>query len=207
MLIIGSTQLTFTKGTGTFHCPHCDQASSYRHRHKREFLTVYFIPLIPLQSVGQFVECSTCRQTFEPQVAEMTADEVRGSQRRAITELIRRALVVIVAADDHVTADELAAVRDFARQSDLPDVTSEQILREAGAIRQSDMDLLQYIRHVAEELSDEDKDLLVRHAFLAATAGGQLSAERQTLLTSLPDAIGVPEWRFREVISSAADRG
>ncbi len=207
MLIIGSTQLTFTKGTGTFHCPHCDQGRSYRHRHKREFLTVYFIPLIPLQSVGQFVECSTCRQTFEPQVAELTAEEVRSSQRHAINEMIRRALVVIVAADDQVTDNELAAVRDFAQQSDLPDVTSEQILHEAEAIQQSNMDLLQYIHHVAEELSDEDKDRLVLHGFLAATADGQLSAERQTLLTDLPDAIGVPEWRFREVISSAAERG
>lgn len=205
MLIIGSTQLTFTKGTGSFHCPNCDQSSEYRLRHKREFLTLYFVPLIPLQLVGRFVECSACRLTFEPDVADMTAEEVRASQRRDAIEMVRRVLVVIVAADNHIAEDELTTVREFTQQFELPAVTGEQILREAAAVRQSDMELLPYIHHVAGQLSDEDKELLVHHAFLAATADGDLSDVRQSLLSRLPDAIGVPEWRFREIITRAAD--
>lgn len=207
MLIIGSTQLTFTKGTGTFHCPNCNHSNSYRWRHKREFLTVYFVPLIPLQKVGEFVECAACRQTFDTKVAEMSADEIRAMHRQATVELIRRGLVVIVAADNQVTEDELQAVRDFAQAHRLPEVSREQILREAAAVRQSEMNVLEYISHVAEQLSDEDKDLLVQHAFLAATAGGDLSGSRQEILKNLPAAIGVPEWRFRNVIEQAADTG
>ena len=137
----------------------------------------------------------------------MTADADPHLPAAATTEMIRRVLVVIVAADDQVTDEELAAVRDFAPPAICRTSPGNQILREAAAVRQSNMDLLQYIRHVAQQLSDEDKELLVQHAFLAATAGGELSAERQELLRNLPDAIGMPEWRFREVISTAADRG
>ena len=65
MIIIGSMELKFTKSTGTFCCPQCEQERTYRLRTRREFLTVYFIPLIPLQSLGEFLECTTCRGTFD----------------------------------------------------------------------------------------------------------------------------------------------
>jgi hypothetical protein len=206
MIIIGSTQLTFTTDTGTFRCPNCNELSTYRRRKKREFLTIYFIPLIPLQTVGEYIECAACREALEPAVLEMTADAFRASRRRGTFEMIRRVLVVVVAADDRVTEDELDAVRDFAGEHDLPDISREQILQEAAGVRLSQMDQLQYIAHVANQLSDEDKDLLVVQAFLAATAGGELSETRQSLLKDLPGAIGVPEERFRTLIAGAVEQ-
>jgi uncharacterized tellurite resistance protein B-like protein len=205
MLIIGSTELTFTSDAGSFHCPHCDLAREYRLRYRREFLTIYFIPLIPLRKLGEFAECSTCRQTFEPDVVKMSPEEIRVSKRRSTLEMIRRVLVVIVAADTQVTDEELEAVRQFSEQVDLPEVTREQILHEAEAVHNADLDPVQYIRHVAGQLSEEDKDLLVLHAFLAATAAGQLSDARQEVLKELPDAVGVPEWRFRAIIAEASE--
>ena len=85
-------------------------------------------------------------------------------------------------------------------------MTPEQILTEAARIRQSNMDLLGYIRHVAKPLPMPFKELLVYHAFLAATAGGDLSESRQAILAKLPDAIGIPEPRFREIIVQAAEQ-
>ncbi len=204
MIIIGTTQLTYTKSKGDFHCPSCQQQCSFRHRRKREFLTLYFIPLIPLQLTAEFLECSTCRRTFDTQLANLTADQIRAMQRNATIEMIRRVLVIIVAADEDVTVAELSAVREFTQQQDQPDISAEQLLREAAAVRQGNMDLLAYISHVAQQLSEADKELLVRHAFLAATAGGDLSAARQDLLKELPQAVGIPESRFREIIGQAA---
>ncbi len=205
-MTIGTTELTLTRGTGTFHCPNCDQMSPYRHRNKRMFLTIYFVPLIPLKLVEEFIECSTCKQTFEPDILEMTADEIRASKRRMTAEIIRRVLVVIVAADDQVTEDELAVVQRFAQQNDLPNVSAEQMLRESAAVREAEMDWIYYIRQIAQSLAEEDKDQLVFHAFLAATAGGDLSDARQALLKTLPEAIGVTEDRFRQVVADAVEQ-
>lgn len=206
MIIIGSTNLTYTKSNGQFHCPQCNEQRPFRHRRKREFLTVYFIPLIPLQLVNEFLECSSCRGAFDKELADMTAEQIRSSQQREAAEMIRHVLVVIVAADDEVTDEELATVCDFARQNHQPEMTTEQILQEAATVRQFNMDQLQYIAYVAEKLSPEHIEILVRHAFLAATAGGQLSAARQELLKNLPHAVGIPESRFREIIVYAAEQ-
>ncbi len=205
MLIIGSTQLTYTKNRGSFHCPRCNQEQPFRHRRKREFLTLYFIPVLPLQLVSEFVECGTCRSTFDLQIASMSAGEIRASQRQNALEMIRRVLVVIVAADDQVSENELSAVTHFARQYELPVVSADQIMREAAAVRQAQVDLRHYISYVAQQLTREDRELLIYHGFLAATAGGDLSPARQQLLQQLPAAVGVPEDRFREIIVRAVE--
>ena len=114
-------------------------------------------------------------------------------------------LVVIVASDNEVSDEELEAVREFAVQHEQPEVTRDQILREAAAVRRAQFDPLAYTRGVAVQLSPEDKELLVYHAFLAATAAGGLSETAQDLLAQLPDAIGIPEMRFREIVLRAVE--
>lgn len=205
MIIIGSIELKFTKGTGTFGCPTCEQERTYRHRTRRQFLTIYFIPLIPLQSLGEFIECTTCRGTFPVELSGMTVEQLRAHKRQQASERIRRVLVVLIAADDVVTDEELEAVRDFAAKHEQPEITREQILCEAASVRKAQLDPVAYIRGVALLLSQEDKELLVYHAFLAATAAGGLSEIRQDLLTQLPDAVGVPEMRFRELVLLAVE--
>jgi hypothetical protein len=199
-------ELHFTKATGTFGCPHCEQERTYRRRSRRNFLTLYFIPLIPLESRGQFVECTTCRTAFSLEALEITVEQVQEQKRWRADEMIRRVLVVIVAADNDVSDAELDAVCRFAAQTSLPAVTREQVLQEAESIRAANLDPLPYMRGAAIHMGHHDKERLVYHAFLAATAGGQLSASRQELLSQMPDAIGVPEERFREIIVRAAEQ-
>lgn len=205
MIIIGTLELKFTKSTGTFCCPHCEQERSYRLRTRRQFLTVYFIPLIPLQVLGEFVECLTCRGQFPADTARLTVEQFRARKRKAADELIRRALLVLVAADDVITDEELAVVRDFGRGNGQAEVTQEQVLREVASVQQSQLQPLAYVGHVAAQLNDEDKERLVYHAFLAATASGALSPLRQSILAQLPEAIGVPEMRFREIVLRAVN--
>jgi hypothetical protein len=55
-------------GTGTFHCPNCGGDREYEHRTARRFFTLFFIPVIPLNKVGEAVRCKTCRTRFDPVV-------------------------------------------------------------------------------------------------------------------------------------------
>lgn len=70
LIIFGRRTVTGSKGTGTFDCPQCGPAKPYNHRRQRRFFTLYFIPLIPLQTVGEYVECGGCKGTFKPEVLQ-----------------------------------------------------------------------------------------------------------------------------------------
>jgi hypothetical protein len=55
-------------GTGQFHCPNCGGDREYEHRTARRFFTLFFLPVVPLDKVGEVVRCTTCRTRFDPGV-------------------------------------------------------------------------------------------------------------------------------------------
>jgi hypothetical protein len=80
VLIIWGIRVFFrTTGQGLFHCPRCGGDRQYRHRSGRRFLTLFFIPVIPLTKAGEHVQCTTCRTRYhvgalrQPTAAQMQA--------------------------------------------------------------------------------------------------------------------------------------
>ena len=80
VLIIWGIRVFFrTTGQGLFHCPRCGGDRRYRRRAGRRFLTLFFIPVIPLTRAGEHVQCTTCRARYHvgalraPTAAQMQA--------------------------------------------------------------------------------------------------------------------------------------
>lgn len=72
MLIIWGLRVFFrTIGEGVFHCQRCGGDRQYRLRAGRRFITVFFIPLIPLNKVGEHVQCATCGTRYHTDVLTM----------------------------------------------------------------------------------------------------------------------------------------
>ena len=61
MLFICGIRVFFhTTGEGLFHCQLCGAGRQYRSRSGRRFVTLFLVPLIPLNTVGGHVQCRTC---------------------------------------------------------------------------------------------------------------------------------------------------
>ena len=94
MIIWGFRVFFRTVGGGVFHCPRCGGDRQYRMRSGRYFLTLFFIPVIPLKKVGEQVQCTTCRTRFAPDVlsvpttAQMSAALPEGMRAAAVTMLL-----------------------------------------------------------------------------------------------------------------------
>ena len=65
MIIFGTQGVTYSKGKGRFSCPSCCCTRPYDHKRVRRFFTLYFIPVIPLDQLEEYVECESCRDTFQ----------------------------------------------------------------------------------------------------------------------------------------------
>jgi zinc ribbon protein len=94
VLIIWGIRVFFrTTGQGLFHCPRCGGDRRYRHRSGRRFLTLFFIPVIPLTKAGEHVQCITCRTRYhvgalrQPTAAQMQAALPAGMRAAAATML------------------------------------------------------------------------------------------------------------------------
>lgn len=74
MLIIWGIRVFFnTTGQGVFRCQHCGTDREYRRRAGRRFFTVFYVPVIPLNKVGQHVQCRACRTRYHVDVLTMPA--------------------------------------------------------------------------------------------------------------------------------------
>jgi len=68
IIIFGVKPRYTTISTGQFVCPHCRVSRPYERRRGRNWFTLYFIPLIPLNSLGEAVVCTACGLQFSPDV-------------------------------------------------------------------------------------------------------------------------------------------
>ena len=65
MIIFGTRVRQKTIGQGEFFCPHCQSMCGYEHKSARQFFTLYFIPVIPIKQLGEFITCENCGGTFK----------------------------------------------------------------------------------------------------------------------------------------------
>ncbi len=91
MLLIGSTNLTRTQSTGDFYCPNCAAIRDYRLRARRPFLTIYFIPVVPIGPTEQYVQCMRCG-THSPILAldDDSAVTIRGGYETLRTKFLKQ---------------------------------------------------------------------------------------------------------------------
>ena len=71
IIIFGSKVRYKTVGAGQFYCPQCKTRRDYELRQARNWFALYFIPIIPLNTVGEFVTCLTCGTNFQRDVLSL----------------------------------------------------------------------------------------------------------------------------------------
>jgi len=70
MIIWGWKSRNRELSSGEFHCPGCDAPREYRHFRVARYFTLYFIPLFPYRTLGEYVECQRCRRAYNETVLE-----------------------------------------------------------------------------------------------------------------------------------------
>jgi len=119
LLIWGLRVFYHTIGQGTFHCRKCGGDREYRHRAGRRYVTIFFIPLIPLTTTGEHVQCLTCKTRYVtgvlnlPTVAQMQAALPAGMRAAATVMLVAGDRGSAAARQRAVAAIQGAGAQDY----------------------------------------------------------------------------------------------
>lgn len=115
MIIWGWRAIKKTIGTGVFYCPREGGDRNYVHKSARRFFTIFFIPLIPLKELGEFVECESCKNTYYPDVLQgKTAAEIEDVSTLAIRHVAVSMLMADGVVDQRERDAAVAVVGRFA---------------------------------------------------------------------------------------------
>lgn len=201
MIIFGTTGLTFTKEKGHFCCPRCGDGMDYRHKNVRCFFTLYFIPLIPMHQLGEYIECQSCQGTYHLDILDYNPG-LQTSQAEAIFMVAAKQLMIAMLLADGVIDD--AEVKELqATFQDLAGVqVTEQDLREEIAVIQAEgSGALELVTEFAPNLNDKGKEILLTAAFQIAVADGRIDPAEKELLEQIADRLEISKWALKGMFS------
>ena len=174
LIILGLRVFYRTMAQGMFYCRRCGGAREYRHRAGRRWFTVFFLPVIPLNQVGEHVQCTTCRTRYvtdvlsQPTTARMQ-EALPAGMRAAVSAMLRSgdpsSPVSRQRAIEAVIASGVPAYDDAALSADL--------MQSFDAIRPA-------LNRVGAQLTIQAREWYLAEVIRIAMADGPLTeTERQ----------------------------
>ena len=74
LILFGTKDRRKVEGSGQFVCPKCGVERDYEAISIKEWFTLFFVPILPTANNEErdyFVECATCRSTYDIDVLEI----------------------------------------------------------------------------------------------------------------------------------------
>ncbi len=193
IFIWGSKGRTKSIANGDFHCPDCRTRRSYDHKEVKRWFTLYFIPVFPTSTLGDYIECGSCRSTFNSRVLEFNPEAAREKFEAAFSIAAKRVMFKMALADGEIDEAEVRQIAQAFRNITKREIEEGDIAAELEAARGDTSSVTSYLREVAPTLNDTGKELVLRSAIAVVKADGQVTAEEVTEVEELIKALDLPK--------------
>ncbi len=169
LIVFGLRVFYHTIGQGVFHCRKCGGDRQYRHRAGRRFFTLFFIPVIPLNKVGEHVQCTTCKTRYVTDVLRLpTAAQMQA----ALPAGMRGAATVMLHAGDPGSPAARQAAVAAIQGAGERGFTDASLLSE---VPQSAEATGHALGQVAQQLTPDAREWFLAQAVRIGTADGPLT--------------------------------
>jgi uncharacterized tellurite resistance protein B-like protein len=204
MIIFGTRGITYNNAEGRFHCPRCRSEQGYHQKRVRRFFTLYFIPVIPLDLLAEYIDCDACRSTWDNEVLSHNPAAEKKEFEAEFERAVKRVMVMMMLADGNVESSEVERIREVFEQIAGVKLSEADVHAEADKARAEKVSLDQFLQGVAARLNDNGKELVVKAAMLVAASDGNLAEEELKLLTDIARALGMSPSHLKGVLQQQA---
>jgi hypothetical protein len=202
MILIWGWKVRFkTIAEGVFFCQVCGGDRHYQRRQGRRWFTFFFIPMIPLNNVGdEFVECTTCKNAYRPTVLNQPtsaalSDSLVGATRSALAWLLRTDPPGAPAIAAAVAVLSAAANRQWTEHELQADVAHLDVSGLPGQLAM-----------LASVLNDHGREGFLAGCTRVAAADGVITDGERALLENVASSLGMTPAHARGVIAQIAEQ-
>ncbi|MBO0805907.1 MAG: hypothetical protein J2P25_22905 [Nocardiopsaceae bacterium] len=196
MIIIWGLRVFYhTIAQGTFYCRQCGGDRPFRHRAGRRFFTLFWIPIIPLNRVGEHVQCVTCKTRF---VTDVLSTPTAASMQAAIPAGARALAAVMLRTGgaDSIPARNRAI--EMVRNAGQPDYNEDML---AADLAQPVETARQMIGHLGSQLQPEAKERYLADAVRIGMADGPLTDNERATAEMVAADFGMTQAQSLGVIT------
>lgn len=192
IFIWGSKGRTKSVASGNFHCPDCATHRDYDQKEVKRWFTLYFIPIFPMNKLGEYVECGACKSTFNSRVLDFDPDAAREKFEAAFSIAAKRVMFKMALADGEIDDTEITQIAQAFRNIAKRDIEEGDIAAELEAARDDTASVADYLREVSPTLNDTGKELVLRSAIAVVKADGHIADEERAEIAELIKALDLP---------------
>lgn len=206
MVLIGTMPLTTTRDRGNFYCPTCAVGQTYRLRARRPFLTLYFIPTVPVGPAEVFVQCDECRSTWDESVLDMDKESHETAKAAQFADEALRSAVLVTLVDGTISEAEIESLQQVGQALLTRPVDRDEIGRLCSIAQQNAIEATNYVLTISHHWSQSQKLQALQAMFLAATADSDMSDEKLEVLAEMRDILELTDAEYRAAIEEALVR-
>jgi len=195
IVIWGLRVIYGTLGRGVFFCRRCGGDREYRHRAGRRYVTIFFIPVIPLMKTGDHVQCLTCKTRYVTEVLQLpTTIEMQV----ALVAGLRAVVAVILRAGD--PGSPLARRRALDAVIGAGDAGYDSDALEADLAEPAEVGRPRIVA-LGGQLQVEAREWCLAEAIRIAMADGPLTGTERVAVEYLAAALGMTQAQAIGVIA------
>lgn len=225
MILVGTMNWASTRSHGLFRCPQCGDTQQFRLRASRPFLTLYFIPVLPIGSLQQYVECRQCKNSYEPEIlsANMATSHLTSHNRprgggapmsdlpgnrhvvymhAPFAEDLLKVIALIMVEDGHVTEDEIRVARRVYENMVQESLSRDDLGRMCAFVQQQRLSTSSFLATARDRRSLEEKLMLVQALFGVAGADGEVTPRRLAALIKAQQLLQLDEGEFQRAVTA-----
>lgn len=198
MIIFGTRGVSSTAEQGDFNCPQCDCKQAYKYKKVRRFFTLYFIPVIPLDRVGEYVECQRCKGTFIPKVLNYQAEDE--AFLAEYEKALKHTMVLIMLADGHVDPDEMLMVQSIVNKFSHHDISLQELEVYVKKTESQPQNLGPYLKSVAPSLNEHGKEVIIKCAISVAAADGVIDDSEIAMVQEIGQQLDMSQAHLKGIV-------
>ena len=202
MIFFGTRGLTYSVNKGDFYCPSCQSLRPYKQQRVRRFFTLYFIPLIPLDIHGEYIECQQCGNTYDEEVLNFDPQAGEVEFEAEFHQAIKRMMVAMMIADGTIEDSELEVIQNVYQKLTGIDLPQEVLGEEIRQTKVEGRDVTNTLAEIAGNLNDAGKEMVVKAAFLVAIADGEIQDEEKELISQIGHSLQMSSAHLQGVLHS-----
>lgn len=205
IIIWGSRGINKTLATGHFYCPQCEGEERYKHIRVRNFFTLYFIPIIPMGTLGEYIECQHCRLTYKQSILRYDPDAEREKALAEFEIAITRVMVMVMLADGVIDDSELEVIQNIYQQMTQRELSREELGEYIDDLESVNLnnpkERRRLLRKMLGSLNANGCEMVFKAAFMVAAADGEIPLDEQELLEQIGVTLGVKKAHVRQMIA------
>ncbi|MEZ6134838.1 MAG: TerB family tellurite resistance protein [Pirellulaceae bacterium] len=218
MILIGTMQWASTRLKGMFACPNCGTTEDFRLRASRPFLTLYFIPILPIGALQEYVQCRKCKNAFEPIILSThmlpggsvqtgtgkTTTAVSTESLSPFEDDLLSVLALMMVEDGHVTEEEIRVARRLYENISEQNLSRDDLGAACARVQLQRLNTTSFLATCRTRRSHEEKLLLVQAMFGVSGADGDISPGRLQSLLRSKELLGIDEAEFQRAVDATS---